>query len=137
MKTEVFKWKEEYSVNIVEIDQQHKKLIELINQLHRGVTGAQSKQELQKIFAGLLDYMLHHFETEEGLMALYAFPGLEEHRKEHEEFRRKIVGFLDAFLDAQTDVAMDMVQYLVQWLQDHVFVTDKKYSVFLNERGVS
>lgn len=132
----LFPWKEEYSVNIAIIDEQHKKLLSLIDQLHRGVSEGQSKEDLQKVFAGLLDYMLHHFETEEQLMAQHGFPGLEEHKREHEDFRRKIIEFLDAFLDAQTDVAMDMVQYLVSWIRLHVFFTDRRYVTFLNERGV-
>jgi hemerythrin-like metal-binding protein len=105
---ELFPWKEEYAVNVVEIDEQHKKLLALVNQLHAGVRSGQSKEDLQKIFAGLLDYTLKHFETEEGLMVRAGFPDFHEHKMEHDEFRKKIVQFLDAFLDAETDVAMDM-----------------------------
>ncbi len=133
---EIFPWKDEYSVHIEKIDLQHRKLLSLVNELHRGLTGGQSRKDLQRIFAGLLDYALFHFETEEELMSAYHFPGLEEHRKEHDEFRQKLADFLDAFLDLETDVAADMVLFLVEWLKKHVFVTDKKYGAYLNERNV-
>jgi len=134
---ELFPWKEEYSVNIAKIDEQHKRLVAVINQFHDAIIAGQSRKDLQKVFAILLDYMLHHFDTEEALLAKHGFPGLEEHKKEHEMFRKKIVAFLDTFLDTEMDVTMDMAQYLATWLKAHVFSTDKKYSIFLHERGVS
>ena len=133
---ELFPWKDEYSVNVAKIDAQHKKLVAVINQFHDAITAGQSRKDLQRIFAVLLDYMLHHFETEEALLTEHGYPGLEEHKKEHDVFRKKIVAFLDAFLDTDMDVTMDMAKYLASWLSTHVFSTDKKYSVFLNERGV-
>ena len=133
---DMFPWKSEYSVNIPEIDRQHQKLLSLVNDLDRGVKSGQSRLELQRIFAGLLEYALFHFQAEEELMSNHLFPGLDEHKKEHEEFRKKIVEFLDAFLDTDARVQPDMMAYLEGWLQSHVFVTDKKYAAFLNERGV-
>ena len=133
---ELFPWKDEYSVNIAKIDGQHKKLVEVINQFHDGIVAGHSRKDLQKVFAVLLDYMLHHFETEEKILAAYGYPGLEEQKKEHAEFSRKITEFLDTFLDTDTDVTMQMAQYLADWLRNHVFTSDKKYSVFLNQRDV-
>ena len=133
---ELFPWRDEYSVNVAKIDAQHKKLVAVINQFNDAIAAGQSRRDLQKLFAVLLDYMLHHFDTEEALLEKHGFPGLEEHKKEHDVFRKKITAFLDTFLDTDMDVTMDMAQYLVTWLSAHVFSTDKKYSVFLNEHGV-
>mgnify|MGYP001768274200 CR=1 FL=1 len=133
---ELFPWREEYNVNIAKIDAQHKRLVAVINQFHDAVAAGQSRRDLQKVFAVLLDYMLNHFDTEEALLLQYGFPDFEEHKKQHDVFRRKITAFLDTFLDTDMDVTMDMAQYLVTWLSGHVFSTDKKYSAFLNARGV-
>jgi hemerythrin len=133
---ERFPWKDEYSVHIAKIDEQHQKLLFVVNQLHAGMGAGQSKDVQRKIFAGLLDYALHHFKTEEELMLEHDFPGYDEHKMEHDAFRKKLIQFLDAFLDANEDVSKIMVQYLDSWLYTHVFLTDKQYSAFLNERGI-
>ena len=131
-----FPWKDEYSVNIAEIDVQHRKFLDVVASLHGGVARGQSKQDLQKILAGLLEYAVYHFATEEQLMTRHSFPGLGEHKKEHDAFRRKIVQCVDAFLQDEANAGVDMLEYLDRWLPDHVFTMDKKYSAFLNDRGV-
>jgi hemerythrin-like metal-binding protein len=95
-----------------------------------------SRQDLQKVFAGLLEYALYHFSTEEELMSRHGFPGLVEHKKEHDEFRKKITHFVDVFVDSDQNVALEMAEYLFTWIKLHVYLVDKQYSKFLNERGV-
>lgn len=129
-------WEDKYSVNIAKIDLQHKKLVEAINAFQVSLLAGHSRKDMQKVFASVLDYTLHHFKTEEDLMIEHGFPGLEEHRKEHERFTKEIVAYLDTFLDTDKDIATDMAAYLLQWLERHVFSMDRKYSVFLNDRGV-
>ena len=62
-------WSEEYSINVAEIDAQHKKLLEFVNKLHAGVAAEIDREELRGLFEDLVEYTRFHFESEEKLMA--------------------------------------------------------------------
>ncbi len=130
-------WKDDLSVGIGSIDEDHKKLLTLINNLQTAVyypTGeAFERQALQE----LVDYTKYHFEREEQLMLANDYPDFEAHKRQHEEMIAKVGGFLEAYEKDRDGTVDELTQFLKTWLVQHIAGTDQQYSTHLRERGVS
>ncbi len=129
-------WKDEYSVGIDSIDQQHKKLLSLINQLQTAVDYSTGKEFEREALDELVDYTKTHFTYEEGLMEDNDYPDFVPHKAQHEEMIKK-VGEVLAEYEQKPDTAMkNAADYLKAWLINHINGTDKQYSSFLIGKGV-
>lgn len=133
---ETFRWTESYSVNIAVLDEQHRALFDVVNELDRALRFGEGSAALEDVLHKLTDYAAAHFELEESLMAQHEFPGLTTHRSYHEEFRQKIDEFLTAHRAGKAGVPVEALLFLKDWLKDHLLRTDRQYSAFLNARGV-
>ena len=129
-------WREDYSVNIVSIDKQHRRMIELINQLHDSVTPKQEKEMLGSVLSQLVSYTKNHFKTEEALMRTYKYPGLEAHKAEHQTLVKRVAGFRKRYEAGKLTDVFDLSSFLMGWLEGHILGTDKKYSPYLVAKGV-
>lgn len=130
-------WKDSLSVGIDSIDNDHKKLLTLINNLQTAVyypTGeAFERQALQE----LVDYTKYHFEREEKMMRDNEYPDYEPHKQQHEAMIAKVSGFLDAYEKDREGTVEEITVFLKEWLLKHIAGTDMKYSDHLQSRGVS
>lgn len=129
-------WDNNYSVEINNIDIQHKKLVDLINQLHEAMKTGKAKEVLAKIIRELIDYTVYHFTLEENLMTQYKYPGLDEHLKEHAAFVNKVKTFQKDFEDGRSSVSIDILNFLRDWILKHIKGIDKKYTLFFKEKGL-
>ena len=76
-------WKNEYSVNVKVLDEQHRQLFEIINLLNKIIYNEQDASQLAEVFARLREYVTVHFATEEQLMLQHGYPDYEEQKAEH------------------------------------------------------
>ena len=90
-------WSDNLSVNVAEIDLQHKKLISMVNELNEAMLVGRGKDVLGKIISGLAAYTATHFKTEETYFARFGYPETAEHNKEHAAFIQKVSEFKDGF----------------------------------------
>ncbi|MBF0565357.1 MAG: bacteriohemerythrin [Nitrospirae bacterium] len=130
-------WTDNLSVHIKEIDTQHQKLVKLINDLFDAVTAKKGKDVLTKVLNELVDYTRYHFTAEEKLMATHNYPDLAKHKPEHEELTRKVLDFQKQFNEGKAMIDLLLMNFLKDWLVKHILGTDKKYSSYLNGKGVS
>ena len=131
-----FEWKDEYSVGIESIDQQHRKLINLINLLQTATTYSTGGGYEREALNELVDYTVSHFGYEEELMEKYDYPDFEPHKKQHQKMIDTVNRILDQY-EQNPDLAMrDAHQFLKDWLIQHINGTDKQYSDFLISKGV-
>ena len=134
--TQFVEWKDDYSVGIDSIDQQHKKLLNLINQLQTAVDYSTGEQFEREALDELVDYTKTHFTYEEGLMRDNDYPDFEPHKAQHEKMFKK-VGEVLAEYEKDHDTAMsNAAEYLKEWLINHINGTDKEYSSYLIGKGV-
>jgi len=131
----LFTWNEKYSVLVGAMDEQHKKLFALINQLHEAMGAGKGKAVIGTVLTELLDYTRTHFTAEEKVLEKFGYTGLAEQKKEHGIFIAKIVEMQQKAAAGSLTVSMEASQFLRDWLTNHIMVVDKKYGSFLIEKG--
>ncbi len=129
-------WKDEYSVGIESIDQQHRRLVNLINQLHTAVTYSTGEEFEREALDELVDYTKTHFTYEEGLMEQNGYPDFDAHKAQHVAMIQKVGEVLTEYEKDQDTAMNNALSYLSDWLINHINGTDKQYSSFLIEKGV-
>lgn len=130
-------WREEYVTGISEMDQQHKVLLEMINDLYEIVRDRKGDDALSDIVAKLSGYCQEHLDREESLLEEYSYPGLDEQRKNHGEFTDKLAT-LTAQMEADKEtMAPEVYKFLRHWWLGHIVSIDKHYGPFLNKKGVN
>ncbi|MDP7591373.1 MAG: bacteriohemerythrin [Litorilituus sp.] len=133
----LIEWTAELSVGIGSIDEQHKKLVNMINALNDAMLLGHSNELLEKIFSGLATYTHKHFSYEESLFAEYGYSDSKEHKRQHQELIAQVVDLKTKFLERpQEAMNKDLVIFLKRWLTNHIMRSDKEYSDFLISKGV-
>ncbi|MEW5772729.1 MAG: bacteriohemerythrin [Thermodesulfobacteriota bacterium] len=132
----IVQWDETLSVGVREIDAQHKGLLRLINELHDSMAAGRSRETLGEVVSLLKDYAHSHFSTEEKYMRQTGFPGLEEHRLQHESFIAKVRDFEQEISEGRT-TPLEVVLFLLDWYVSHVKGVDRQYAGHLQSHGVS
>lgn len=130
-------WKDEYSVGIDSLDNDHKKLLTLINHLQTAVhyqTGEEFETEaLDEVVA----YTKYHFEREEKMMQEAGYADLEAHKELHRQMIAKVEGFIQEYEKRGHEALEDVADYLKNWLINHINGTDQEYSPLLKQKGMS
>jgi hemerythrin len=131
-----FEWTDELRVGMGEIDEQHKELVGIINQLHDAMLANKGRPLQQEIIYQMVDYAVNHFALEEKLMRSSNFPGYEPHRQEHAQFAAEA-----AELKGRTDhgdliLSLEILSLLKDWLQNHILHTDMKYIGHFRAHGI-
>lgn len=132
----LFVWSEKFSVNIKQIDEQHKKLVNMLNELHDSMKAGKGKEATGKILSELIDYVGTHFSTEEKLMQQYGYAEYTSHKAEHDKLTQKALSLKKEFEQGAPVLTVELLNFLKEWLQTHILGTDKKYGPFLNSKGV-
>ena len=133
----LIEWKTQYSVDIRQVDNEHKHLIGLLNVLFTAMTQGRGKEVLGQLFEKLLDYTKYHFSTEERLMSIHGYPEYTHHKKEHNELTKQVLTFKEQFDKGQANISIITYNFLKEWLNKHILGTDKKFGPFLKSKGVN
>ena len=129
-------WTDNLSVKIAAIDAQHRKLIDLINELNDAMSQGKGKDVLGRVLTSLIDYTKTHFAEEERLMSLHKYPGYAEHKAAHDSLTAQVIEISEKFKSGQIGLTIPVSDFLKEWLTDHILHTDKEYSAFLISKGV-
>jgi hemerythrin len=137
MQMEPIQWSEKFSVGVIELDQQHQQLIKLLNRMisAHGTISTHS-ETISDILTEMTRYAQTHFKTEEMLMEAYSYPGLEEQKMQHRDFRKKTVDFCTATTQGFEQIPEALLEYLVDWLVHHILEVDMAYRSFFEDKGV-
>lgn len=132
----ILNWTDSLSVKIESIDNQHKVLIDLINDFYQKITSEHKKENLIKLIDGLRNYTVQHFTHEEKYMKQLNYPDFVNHKKEHTEFVNAVNDYIERIEAGKLIISVEITNYLKSWITDHILVTDKKYSNFFVRNGV-
>jgi len=132
------KWNQIFEMGIVNIDDQHRVLVDTINKANHLLTNDYTIENLQEITKDLINYADFHFKTEEELMETYQYSSymLEDydmHIQEHREFSVKVQNIHDELVEGNSIERAEIINFLCQWLIDHTHTTDKKLGYFLEK----
>jgi len=139
---EIFPWNENFLVGIDTIDQQHRVIINLLNELAAHAAYQKNQLSIKEVIKRLVDYMEFHFRSEENVWEDHfeGDPWLSRHRKSHNEFLYEIkhnLTFSNGFAD---DVTLDrLVVFLTHWITHHILESDRQMAkvVKLLPTGIS
>jgi hemerythrin len=118
-------WKDEYSVGVAEIDDQHKGFIELFSVIDSAIGNRERWSEVFFKLEQLRDHARFHFAVEESLMRMHGYPKLSEHIEQHKHFLAKLDQLQMTTLSRQ--VTMDTIHYLRNWYAEHMRDADHDY----------
>jgi len=130
-------WSSELVLGIAAIDEQHKKLIGIINDFHRGLTDGHANESIDNVLRQLFEYIHIHFSYEEKLLDEHAFPYSEQHCQKHNELIKQVEDFRDKLTEGRIMIGMDILSFLKDWILHHILEEDKAYVNFLTSKGVS
>lgn len=127
----IIKWKEEYSLGIDMIDQQHQKLFEIAGrayELLKDELRIDKYDEIVAILEELKDYAAYHFQSEEEYMKSIGYRKYLSHKVRHDDFLEK-VNSIDLYqLDHQQDqYLLEILEFMVNWIDKHILGEDKQY----------
>jgi hemerythrin len=130
-------WEPAMSVGVAILDEDHRRIMKLINKLHDAMVQGQGRDVLGDIFHGLMVYISLHFEAEEDMFVLTDYPGLAEQRQQHKEMASKAASFKMNFEENRDSVMpMEVLYFLKDWWIDHIMNADRKYAAHLNAHGI-
>ncbi|SMP52898.1 hemerythrin [Desulfonatronum zhilinae] len=125
----VFNWNESFLVGISMVDEQHQKLVDLINEV--GETAlANDRLDPEKLKAAsmaMLDYTRIHFSDEEAMIkSVGLFPAyIKYHQGLHRTFVEEAESLASRAESLSPDQAEQMLGYLVEWLAYHILGVDQ------------
>ncbi|MFO7658612.1 MAG: bacteriohemerythrin [Bacteroidales bacterium] len=135
MNSAFFPWKDEYATGIEVIDNQHKKLIELIDRLYSSFMQRSEKEHMQHILKEVLDYANYHFDTEAELMRKHNYPKTSEHISIHDAFVATAIEFRHKHRYGGV-VTSSLMNFLRTWLNDHILRADRDYIPYIKNESV-
>ncbi|MHC6202970.1 bacteriohemerythrin [Breznakiellaceae bacterium SP9] len=122
-------WSNTFSVGVKIIDEQHKGLLDLVNDMFNHCVGNEAAEHayFRTIIDSTVDYVRVHFATEEKIMLATKFSGFQEHKAKHDSFVLKVLDESSRFNDGHPFNLISFTRFLKDWLLTHVAVSDKRY----------
>lgn len=130
-------WSEMLSTGVSSIDNEHKQIIGMLNELYDALQAKRSEEALSKLLDRLLTYTVHHFEHEESLLNQAGYPQAAEHKNEHDGLTNRVLLMQKEYREGKSaTLPIELLNMLRKWLLTHILVSDKKYVPHLNANGI-
>ena len=126
-------WDQVLSVEVEEIDEDHRKLIEIFNILNHAVTEGESPDCLEAILEELVNCTVWHFSHEERLMLKYGYAEMDEHKAIHRELIRNVKELQARILQADQTMRDEDIEFLEVWLTEHILTEDMRLGSYLSQ----
>ena len=126
-------WDHTLSVQIQEIDEDHRRLVDLFNILNHAVAEEEAANYIEAIVEELINCTVWHFSHEERLMLKYGFAGLGEHKSEHQELIESAKALQNRLLQEGATPSGEDIEFLEHWLTGHILGADMELGTYLGE----
>ncbi len=127
-------WSDSYSIGCERVDAQHQELCHLVDELESNIGSETSGKTLAEALKFVVNYTRHHFNDEEKLMKVVAYPRLEEHKKLHNDLIHQVTEILLQLRDGKKLEPVELLKFLTDWVKNHIIEEDKKIGNFLVNR---
>lgn len=129
-----FEWADDMVIDNGPIDEDHKKLVELVNALHTATSQGSGHTIVDKVLENVVTYTVGHLQREEHLMESLHFPKLAQHKQQHDSFMEKVNALKVKYDAGSITVASQLSTLLRDWLSLHIRRSDKEIKPFLKKR---
>lgn len=129
-------WNDQLSVGVRVIDDDHRKMICMINDLYEAILAGDASERLEGIIDGLVVYTRIHFAREERFFRQVNYPDAIEHKKEHDLFTRRVIELDARSRRSGENLSLEVMVLLKDWLFEHILGADKRFGPFFNEMGI-
>lgn len=126
-------WDESLSVDIQEVDEDHRRLVDLFNILNHSVADGDATNYIEAVMEELICCTAWHFRHEERLMLKYNYKGFEEHKKEHQELVDSAKELQQKLVLEGKPVSDKDIEFLEHWLVGHILGADMEMASYLGE----
>ena len=133
---EIVSWGESYATGIMHIDDQHKKLINLTNELYHACLAGNKALEsaFKESMSRMVEYVHFHFSVEQELLKRINYPNYNDHKKQHETLIKNILDTSKEYGEGVKFVPNHFVRTLKDWVLGHIAVYDKLYASYILEQ---
>jgi len=128
-------WNDQLSVGVEALDNDHKKMVSMVNILYDGIVAGRGNEALQMIMDDLVAYTGYHFTREEDYFALTGYAEASEHKIEHDVMKERVKEIQLHYKDLSPVLTMGVMVFLKDWLIEHILGSDKRYGPHLNGKG--
>ena len=132
----IMEWSPTFSVKVKKFDDQHKKLVELVNQLHDAMKSGEGNTVLGVVLQSLISYTSTHFADEEKMMQANGYPDLAKHKAIHQELVKQVLDLQQKYQAGNAVLTMTVLSFLKDWLVKHIQGEDKRYGQYFNTKGI-
>lgn len=123
-------WSDQISIGHPILDQDHRILLELVNQI-ANPENSNDRTTIRFVIDELVNYAYFHFNREEQIMAAAGYPGLDRHRKIHERMMVEVKHLQQRFDEQGENIGSELSQFLNEWLINHIMKIDKEYGPYV------
>lgn len=134
--SKVLEWDESFSTGVASMDGQHKKLFDMVNELHDAMQQKRSKEAIGSILSRLIEYTGSHFADEEEALRRTNYPEETQHRQLHAKLVEQVVDLQKKFNSGETVLTQSVIEFLQDWLINHIKGTDRRYGPHLSKGGI-
>lgn len=128
-------WNKSFETGIPSIDGQHRRLFDMVNELHDAMQAKRSKEIIGQILFRLIEYTGSHFGHEENLFRTTGYPEEASHKKEHARLVEQVLGLQAKFNSGEAIITQSVIDFLQDWLTNHIKGSDMRYSPHLKKNG--
>jgi hemerythrin len=133
----VTEWNYTISLEVERVAENRRRLTELLDKAYDEFSSGTSVEKLDSSLNELTEYAACHFAIEQALMEKGSYPGLAQHREEHERFLLRIIDMHYEFPCMHRDVSLEVLSFLKEWLSNHFTRTDAAYCLFFAAKKAS
>ncbi|MGD8566465.1 MAG: bacteriohemerythrin [Gammaproteobacteria bacterium] len=126
-------WSEEFDVHVVEMNEQHKTLINMMNELYQLNKNGEPKPQILGRMNSFFDFARWHFAAEESYMESIGYDGLRNHAVIHRALLTTLSQLIDEYKTCCANVPDKFFVFLNKWLVSHIKGMDKKYGEYASE----
>lgn len=126
----IIKWRDSYNTGINNVDEEHKKLVALIENMHCVIRDKGGKEEIENVLNRVVEYTQSHFANEEKMMQELQYDKFPDHKIEHEKLVKDVGVFKEKLLSNFPEGSHEFYHFLREWLIDHILDSDKAFGNF-------
>jgi hemerythrin len=134
-----FVWDKFFNIGISEIDSQHESFVNMLNRMNENyekmppsLANDEAKMKVYLDILNLRKYALNHFSTEEKYMINSKYPNYFDHKKEHDNFIRKVFDLEEELFNSPDISPTNLISFMLSWLEGHIQKVDKDFGNYYN-----